>query len=150
VDEVTFDAPDLGLPAAIWIAPEAGGEWYLEEVELSCGEGSVMAAAAASEGKPRTVSFPCMDKVGGRDPALELRPSVFGRMTPEQREMMRVDGLREYGELKVRMLAATGCAVLLGCAVTAAVGAHGGAVQVEKNSVGPIAPERAWLQPLSL
>jgi len=127
IDEVTFDAPDLGLPTAMWIAPESGGEWFLEEVELSCSEGSAMAAAVASSGIGSVVSFPCMDVVGGRDPALELRPSVFVRMTAEQRERMRADGIREYGELKVRMLVATGVAVVLGCAVTAAMGARGGA-----------------------
>ena len=50
VDEVSFASPDLGCPAAIWIAPEAGGEWFLEEVELSCSEGSSMALAAAADG----------------------------------------------------------------------------------------------------
>ena len=86
-----------------------------------------MAVAAATGGYASTVSYPCMEKVGGIDAALELRPSVFVKMTAEQREEMRVTGLREYGELKVRMLMATGAAVLLGCAVTAAMGsAHGG------------------------
>ena len=38
IDEVTIEAPALGLPAALWVAPESGGEWFLEEVELSCSE----------------------------------------------------------------------------------------------------------------
>ena len=124
IDEVTFDAPDLGVPAAMWVTPEADGEWFLEEVELSCSEGSVMAEAAATDGKPRFVSYPCMEKVGGIDAALELRPSVFVKMTAEQLEDMRMEGLKEYGELKVRMLAATGAAVVLGCGVTAVLGHH--------------------------
>ena len=64
IDEVSFDAPDLGLPVALWIAPESGGEWYLEEVEVSCSEGSVMAAEAALEGKTSVVSYPCMERLG--------------------------------------------------------------------------------------
>jgi len=32
--EVTFDAPDMGLPASIWVAPEKGAEWFLDEVGL--------------------------------------------------------------------------------------------------------------------
>ena len=80
-----------------------------------------MAAEAADGSRPSVISFPCMEVVGRHDPALELRPSAYVRMTAEQREAMRAEGLKEYGELKVRMLAATGVAVLAGCAVTAAV-----------------------------
>ena len=132
IDEVSFDAPDLGLPVALWIAPESGGEWYLEEVEVSCSEGSVMAAEAALEGKTSVVSYPCMERLGAAGAeALELRPSAFVKMTSEQRAEMRAQGLKEYGELKTRMLTATGAAVLLGCAVTAAVSRSSGSGDLE-------------------
>ena len=129
---MSFDAPDLGLPVALWIAPESGGEWYLEEVEVSCSEGSVMAAEAALEGKTSVVSYPCMERLGAAGAeALELRPSAFVKMTSEQRAEMRAQGLKEYGELKTRMLTATGAAVLLGCAVTAAVSRSSGSGDLE-------------------
>jgi hypothetical protein len=115
------DAPLIPTPTSL----QSHGEWYLEEVEVTCSPGSSMATAAASEGNAGTMSFPCMDLVGGRDAALELRPSEFKRMTAEQRAAMREEGLREYGELKFRMLAATGASVVLGCGVTAAL-SHGG------------------------
>ena len=115
------DAPLNSTPTSL----QSHGEWYLEEVEVTCSPGSSMATAAASEGNAGTMSFPCMDLVGGRDAALELRPSEFKRMTAEQRAAMREEGLREYGELKFRMLAATCASVVLGCGVTAAL-SHGG------------------------
>ena len=109
VDEVSFASPDLGCPAAIWIAPEAGGEWFLEEVELSCSEGSSMALAAAADAdharfaapdsetgdRRHWVSFPCRERLGDvGSEALELRPSAFIKMTAEQRAAMRAEGLR--------------------------------------------------------
>mmetsp|Transcript_1758 Transcript_1758/g.7307 ORF Transcript_1758/g.7307 Transcript_1758/m.7307 type:complete len:450 (+) Transcript_1758:198-1547(+) len=127
-DTVTFDAPDLGLPAAMWISPEDGGMWYVDEVELRCSDGSEMAIAAEEQRRGAIVSYPCDDWVGGTNPddaALELRPNGFFKMTPEQRTKMREDGLREYGELKFKMLTATGVAVALGCLATASLSGDG-------------------------
>ena len=127
-DTVTFDAPDLGLPAAMWISPEDGGMWYVDEVELRCSDGSEMAIAAEEQRRGAIVSYPCEDWVGGTNPddaALELRPNGFFKMTPEQRTKMREDGLREYGELKFKMLTATGVAVALGCLATASLSGDG-------------------------
>ena len=127
-DTVTFDAPDLGLPAAMWISPEDGGMWYVDEVELRCSDGSEMAIAAEERRRGAIVSYPCDDWVGGTNPddaALELRPNGFFKMTPEQRTKMREDGLREYGELKFKMLTATGVAVALGCLATASLSGDG-------------------------
>ena len=127
-DTVTFDAPDLGLPAAMWISPEDKGMWYVDEVELRCSDGSAMAVQAESQRRGAIVSYPCDDWVGGTNPddaALELRPNGFFKMTSEQRTRMREDGLREYGEMKFKMLTATGAAVALGCLATASMSALG-------------------------
>jgi len=136
-DVVTFDAPDLGLPAAMWISPEDGGMWYVDEVELRCSDGSSMAVAAEQRRRGAVATYPCDDWVGGTNPddaALELRPNGFFKMTVEQRTKMREDGLREYGELKFKMLTATGVAVALGCLATASLsdaGASHGADHLE-------------------
>ena len=55
-------------------------------------------------------------------------------MTAEQRAAMRAEGLREYGELKLKMLAATGAAVVLGCAVTAASSRNSGDFEASARS----------------
>ena len=123
-DECAFDAPDIGVPVAIWVAPEQGGDWFLEEVEVRLETADARRALEFPDAPPALVSssastsFPCGENV--RD-AVELRPSAFVKLTPEQRVEMRAEGLREYGALKTRMLAVTGAAVLLGCGVTAAV-----------------------------
>lgn len=126
-DECAFDAPDIGVPVAIWVAPEQGGDWFLEEVEVRVETANVRGLLefpdeppkyVASEKHGAPVSFPCGENV--RD-AVELRPSAFVKLTPEQKMEMRAEGLREYGALKVRMLAVTGAAVVLGCGVTAAM-----------------------------
>ena len=134
-DTVTFDAPDLGLPAAMWISPEDKGMWYVDEVELRCSDGSAMAVQAESQRRGAIVSYPCDDWVGGTNPddaALELRPNGFFKMTSEQRTRMREDGLREYGEMKFKMLTATGAAVALGCLATASMsGGHGDSDHLE-------------------
>jgi hypothetical protein len=134
-DTVTFDAPDLGLPAAMWISPEDKGMWYVDEVELRCSDGSAMAVQAESQRRGAIVSYPCDDWVGGTNPddaALELRPNGFFKMTSEQRTRMREDGLREYGEMKFKMLTATGAAVALGCLATASMsGGHGDSNHLE-------------------
>ena len=122
-DECAFDAPDIGVPVAIWVAPEQGGDWFLEEVEVRVETEDPRRALEFPDAPPALVasastSFPCGENV--RD-AVELRPSAFVKLTPEQRAEMRAEGLREYGALKVRMLAVTGAAVLLGCGVTAAM-----------------------------
>ena len=123
-DECAFDAPDIGVPVAIWVAPEQGGDWFLEEVEVRLETADARRALEFPDAPPALVSssastsFPCGENV--RD-AVELRPSAFVKLTPEQRVEMRAESLREYGALKVRMLAVTGAAVLLGCGVTAAV-----------------------------
>ena len=123
-DECAFDAPDIGVPVAIWVAPEQGGDWFLEEVEVRLETEDARRALEFPDATPALVSssastsFPCGENV--RD-AVELRPSAFVKLTPEQRVEMRAESLREYGALKVRMLAVTGVAVLLGCGVTAAM-----------------------------
>jgi hypothetical protein len=125
-DECFFDAPDIGVPVAIWVAPEQGGDWFLEEVEVMVETVDERALLEFPDEPPKyvashgaaPVSFPCGENV--RD-AVELRPSAFVKLTPEQRMEMRAEGLREYGALKVRMLAVTGAAVVLGCGVTAAM-----------------------------
>ena len=123
-DECAFDAPDIGVPVAIWVAPEQGGDWFLEEVEVRLETADARRALEFPDAPPALVSssastsFPCGENV--RD-AVELRPSAFVKLTPEQRVEMRAESLREYGALKVRMLAVTGVAVLLGCGVTAAM-----------------------------
>ena len=122
-DECAFDAPDIGVPVAIWVAPEQGGDWFLEEVEVRVETEDPRRALEFPDAPPALVasastSFPCGENV--RD-AVELRPSAFVKLTPEQRAEMRAEGLREYGALKVRMLAVTGAAVVLGCGVTAAM-----------------------------
>ena len=122
-DECAFDAPDIGVPVAIWVAPEQGGDWFLEEVEVRVETEDPRRALEFPDAPPALVasastSFPCGENV--RD-AVELRPSAFVKLTPEQRVEMRAEGLREYGALKVRMLAVTGAAVVLGCGVTAAM-----------------------------
>ena len=123
-DECAFDAPDIGVPVAIWVAPEQGGDWFLEEVEVRLETEDARRALEFPDAPPALVSssastsFPCGENV--RD-AVELRPSAFVKLTPEQRVEMRAEGLREYGALKVRMLAVTGAAVVLGCGVTAAM-----------------------------
>jgi len=167
VDEVSFASPDLGCPAAIWIAPEAGGEWFLEEVELSCSEGSSMALAAAADAdharfaapdsetgdRRHWVSFPCRERLGDvGSEALELRPSAFIKMTAEQRAAMRAEGLREYGELKLKMLAATGAAVVLGCAVTAASSRNSGDFEALRAFAagGGVGMTYLWMLTLSI
>ena len=106
------------VPVAIWVAPEQGGDWFLEEVEVRLETEDARRALEFPDAPPALVSssastsFPCGENV--RD-AVELRPSAFVKLTPEQRVEMRAEGLREYGALKVRMLAVTGAAVLLGC-----------------------------------
>ena len=167
VDEVSFASPDLGCPAAIWIAPEAGGEWFLEEVELSCSEGSSMALAAAADAdharfaapdsetgdRHHWVSFPCRERLGDvGSEALELRPSAFIKMTAEQRAAMRAEGLREYGELKLKMLAATGAAVVLGCAVTAASSRNSGDFEALRAFAagGGVGMTYLWMLTLSI
>ena len=125
-DECFFAAPDIGVPVAIWVAPEQGGDWFLEEVEVVVETVDERSALEFPDAPPKyvasrgakPVSFPCGENV--RD-AVELRPSAFVKLTPEQRMEMRAEGLREYGALKVRMLAVTGAAVVLGCGVTAAM-----------------------------
>ena len=122
-DECAFDAPDIGVPVAIWVAPEQGGDWFLEEVEVRVETQDPRRALEFPDAPPAlaassATSFPCGENV--RD-AVELRPSAFVKLTPEQRAEMRAEGLREYGALKVRMLAVTGAAVVLGCGVTAAM-----------------------------
>ena len=127
VDEVVFDAPDMGMPCAIWVAPEQGGDWMLEEVEVRVVTQNARASEFETDDGTLTedaltssasVSFPCGEKL--RD-AIELRPSAFVKLTPEQKLEMRLEGLREYGALKTRMLLVTGAAVVAGCAVTAAM-----------------------------
>ena len=56
-DVVTFDAPDLGLPAAMWISPEDGGMWYVDEVELRCSDGSAMAKLAEERRRGAVLSL---------------------------------------------------------------------------------------------
>ena len=122
-DECAFDAPDIGVPrghlgragTGRGLVPGGGGGAF--------GNGGraprarvPQTSAAGGVSSSASTSFPCGENV--RD-AVELRPSAFVKLTPEQRVEMRAEGLREYGALKVRMLAVTGAAVLLGCGVTA-------------------------------
>lgn len=106
VDEVVLEAPNhLGVPAAIWVTPESG-EWVLDEVTVS--------AESVKDGA--IISFPWGDEVGGRDGAAELRPSLMPFFTAEQRAQIRVDGLKEYGTLKLQLIGATGVIVAAGAA----------------------------------
>lgn len=107
VDEVVLEAPNLGVPAAIWIAPESG-EWMLEEVTVS--------AKGISDGA--IVSYPWGDEVG-RDGAAELRPSLMPKLTEEERAQLRVDGLKEYGMLKLQLIGGTGVIIAAGAAAAA-------------------------------
>ena len=91
-DECAFDAPDIGVPVAIWVAPEQGGDWFLEEVEVRLETADARRALEFPDAPPALVSssastsFPCGENV--RD-AVELRPSAFVKLTPEQRVEMR-------------------------------------------------------------
>lgn len=124
VDEVVFDAPDIGAPCALYVAPEKGGSWFLVEVEVRVVTQTPTRFDAEGYSVPQkvvtspTVSFPCFEKLWD---AVELRPSNFVKRTPEQVLEMRLEGLREYGMMKQRMLVVTGVAIAVGCAVTAVI-----------------------------
>ena len=104
-DTLRLRAPQLGVPAAVWVAPERG-TWKLRRANVSCADVDGGSEASYSS-------------TGGT----ELRPAAPEvTRTPAERTAARQAGLRAYGTLKTRLVGVTAALALPGALLAAQLG----------------------------